>query len=269
MRRRDILRNGIALIGTGIVGSGLAQAALADAGSDAESVERRRQGAAHRQYQSLYDRVGDVTEAVEAYAAPLVVDLHDDGFLDAVDASELAFVTDGQAPIEGHSDVEVMSTVDHETGTPTAVLRIVEETPEATTTVFVLPQAGRSYATIEPETGSKRLRLGPGNDGYVTNDDVGTLCDWHDYHGDWEYVGQTTECTDEVCYSDWDECGDLVCTWEHHYQDEYEVYECGKVDYCDGSTIECSVTKEEFVGQSCSSDCCEELASGCCGSAGC
>lgn len=227
------------------------------------SVDRGR--ASHVRLRSRYETHAAVQRVLDSHASDLLDRLEAADLLPTADVSELdAFATDSDAVADADA-VEVMSTVDHRTGVETAVVRVTQRTEDADLDLFVLPEAGRSYATVDQRGGGKFL-ISDSDD--EADDEVSTMVDEHQYHGDWEFQYTTTECTSDNCTGGHNDCNSdhwmLTCSWNFYTEEVYEVYECGKVDlYPDGSTEECSATKKELASTNCSDNCCSQDGPGC------
>lgn len=228
MKRRTVLRN--------VAGATVGGAALAGEAAGRSPAET---GSKHRELRADYDAVEPVLRSFEEHAADLLEDLREEGVLRSADASQLAAVREGN--LADDERVRVMSTFDERTETPTAVIRVSEAFDGGEAKVFVLPEAGRSYAILEYDSGERVLR----------KQDVGIECD---------YAGTKTICTNDVCNSGTDSCAQILyCSWEHTVQETYDVWNCG------------GHKEEELLTTVCTSDCCRNAGgTGCgCNLAGC
>lgn len=247
MKRRNVLQ---AITGTVVGGTALSGAAAA--AREPTEVE-----SAHAQLRTEYGTVRAVQASFEAQAGDLIRSLAREDLLDVADVTRFRAFREDE-PLDERGGVRVMSTVDHRTEIPTAVLRVSERFDRGETTVFVMPEAGRSYATIEYDDGTKTLRVG-------TNEEVSPDC--YHTHGDWEYVGTDISCDyDDAC--DGESACEGGCALTYYNQKTYEVYECGNLYYCSSETYECTTTRRELIDTTCTQECCSHSGP-LCGMCGC
>ncbi len=236
VKRRDILVNVTGAAVGGVALSGIAGADVsAETDVDHEGL-RRKYGSTER-----------VADVVETHASDLLAELAEEGLVGSVDPRELPALRAGVEPAVDDDPVRVMSTVDGKTDTPTAVVRVTEPFPGGVTQVFVLPEAGRRYATIDYDDGERRL--------------------WRSDGVDCTYSHQEVVCSNDSCLTKNQNCLSAPCTVTYYVEETYDVYECE--DCTTGSWCE---TYEERRLQTtvCTHDCCEDSGYGCeCQSFGC
>lgn len=236
MQRRDVLRNVTGAAAGSVALSGLATG---------ETVTESESDLAHLQRE--YESADDIVGAFESHADDMLAELESEGFVESADVTDLNAL-DGEDGLSAESeDVRVMSTVDGETGTPTAVVRVTERFSDGETNVFVLPEAGRQYATIEYDDGREEL--------------------WRSNADNCEFSHENEVCTGDDCLTKNQNCWKVLpCVVTYYVQDTYKVYECA-----DCGTSGCQTwTKEEFHSSVCTNDCCQDSGNGCgCSSFGC
>ena len=233
MKRRDLLKGASAAFGGGVATSSVAAA---------EPPESTKPP--HASLRDEYESPADIVSPFETHAEPLLAELSEDGLLSTSSISGLAPDAD-EPEIESRDSIEVMSTRDDETDVPTAVLRVSERFEDGRTDVFVMPEAERSYARIEYDSGEQVLRLGRSP---AESKTVSTSADC-------VHTGTTTRCSSEQCDT-FLSCGDR-CPTHFNKIDIFEHFECTEtVQLPDGSEGTETYTTKQFVSSDCSPDCC-------------
>ena len=240
MKRRNILKS--------VAGVSFSSAFLATGSGTAATSEQNEA----KSLLSKYDDPQEVRRALEVHSEGVLRSLADENILGSTAPSELAGLKSERRSVREINQIQIAGVYDHQTQTRTGFLRVTEQTSENKIDIFVLPEAGRSYAQIRPESGEKRLILAPDSSPHP-----GDISIQHDHEPptdyfchNWEFSHTETEC-------DWDDhCGfdekANDCKHDYYTNNEYDVFECTAGEWEGGTT-------RVLVHSTCTSDCCEAL----------
>lgn len=208
----------------------------------------------HAHLRDEYDDVNVITDHFHKHAADLLDQLSEEDLVSGRDMSQFDAIEYGSDSLEEAEDVHVMSTVDSTTGIPTAVLRVTEEFENGTTNVFVLPEAGRSYATIEYDTGKKVLKTAVSENEAETSDaTTEETC---------EFQKTTTNCDMSDSCETHVAC--TICSWGYFILETWDHYECTRYNQTPSGPVKETYQTKELVDTTCSTECCESGNCGLC-----
>ena len=220
------------------VAGGAAAGTVLSAGAAADSQ------AARTRLKERYDDTTVIARQVNEFGE-FVTTLSDKGYIGSDDVSEFNAFQSSAASVSENENIKLMTNFDEQTETRTALIRITETFDGGETNLFVLPEAERSYATVQRESGDEVL---------ISSNNPSSEC---------EFIGNSENCTREVCVSNHGDCGSVWtgCNWDYFLKEEVKVYRCDNFPYIG----------REVVNKYCTQDCCGNVSGyGCgCDSVGC